>query len=272
MFAWQNAPEGHLELPGLQLQPVSASSTTIKFDLELSLQDAGDSIVGHVGYACALFDRTTIERHISRWQTMLRALVSDDQAIVARLPLLSDDEQHQLLQGFNDTAASFPAERCIHELFEDQVERTPETTALVFENTSLSYAELNAQANRLAHHLIALGVQPDTRVAIALPRGIDMVVALMATLKAGGAYVPLDLDYPTERLAYMLADSEPRVLRSAPCWARYRLASACCRSTPIDPGSRCRSPTRIRRPWASRPRTSPTSSTPRAPRGSLRGP
>jgi amino acid adenylation domain-containing protein len=212
MFAWQNAPEGNLQLPGLQPQPVRAHVATIKFDLELSLHDAADRIAGRLGYASSLFERTTVERYLVHWRTLLRALVADDQAIVARLPLLSDDEQHQLLQGFNETAASFPADLCVHELFEAQVERTPEVTALVFEDTSLSYAELNAQANRLAHHLVSLGVQPDTRVAIALPRGIDTVVALLGTLKAGGAYVPLDPDYPAERLAFMLTDSAPCVL------------------------------------------------------------
>jgi amino acid adenylation domain-containing protein len=212
MFAWQNAPQGSLEMPGLQLQPVGAEASTIRFDLDLSLHDAGDCIAAHIGYACALFDRATVERHIAHWQTLLRALVADDQAIVTRLPLLSDDEKHQLLRGFNGTSASFPAERCIHQLFEEQAARTPDATALVFEETSLSYAELNSQANRLAHYLIALGIAPDTRVAIALPRGIHMVVALLATLKAGGAYVPLDPNYPAERLAFMVADSSPRVL------------------------------------------------------------
>ena len=212
MFAWQNAPQGSLEMPGLQLQPVGAEASTIRFDLDLSLHDAGDCIAAHIGYACALFDRATVERHIAHWQTLLRALVADDQAIVTRLPLLSDDEKHQLLRGFNGTSASFPAERCIHQLFEEQAARTPDATALVFEETSLSYAELNSQANRLAHYLIALGIAPDTRVAIALPRGIQMVVALLATLKAGGAYVPLDPNYPAERLAFMVADSSPRVL------------------------------------------------------------
>jgi non-ribosomal peptide synthetase component F len=124
MFAWQNAPEGRLELPGLQLQPVGVDVPTIKFDLELSLHDTGAGIAGHVGYACALFDHTTVERYIAHWQMLLNALVSDDEAMVARLPLLSDDQQQQLLHGFNDTAAPLPAERCIHTLFEAQVERT----------------------------------------------------------------------------------------------------------------------------------------------------
>jgi arthrofactin-type cyclic lipopeptide synthetase C len=206
MFAWQNAPEGVLELPGLQLQPVGAEASTIKFDLELSLQEAGPCIAGSLGYASALFDRASVERHIAHWQTLLRALVADDQAMVARLPLLSADERLQLLRGFNDTVAPFPAGRCIHELFEDQVARTPQATALVFEDTSLSYAELNAQANRLAHHLIARGVRPGDFVALALPRSADLVIAQLAVLKCGAAYVPLDLEHPTERLRFILDD------------------------------------------------------------------
>jgi amino acid adenylation domain-containing protein len=210
MFSWQNAPEGTLQLPGLQLQPVAADASTIKFDLELSLQEAGNCIAGSLSYASALFDRASVARHIAHWQTLLRALVADDQAIVARLPLLSADERFQLLHGFNNTAAAFPQARCIHQLFEEQAACTPEATALVFEDATLTYRELNAQANRLAHHLIALGVRPDSLVAIALPRGIDMVVALLATLKAGGAYVPLDPAYPAERLGYMLDDCQAR--------------------------------------------------------------
>ena len=210
MFAWQNMPAGALDLPGLQLEPVGASSTTVKFDLELILHEAGERITGSLGYACALFDRSTIERHLGHWQTLLRAMVADDGAPVARLPLLMPTELQHILHAFNDTAVAFPQERCIHQLFEEQAACTPEAMALVFDGISLSYGELNSQANRLAHHLIALGVRPDSRVAIALPRGIDMVVALLATLKAGGAYVPLDPNYPVERLGYMLDDCEAR--------------------------------------------------------------
>jgi amino acid adenylation domain-containing protein len=150
---------------------------------------------------------------------MLRALHALGQALqghpraeLRTLNVLPEPERDRILHRFNDTVAPFPSERCIQELFEEQAARTPEATALVFEGTSLTYAELNAQANRLAHHLIACGVRPGSLVAIALPRGIDLVVALLATLKAGGVYVPMDPDYPRERLAYMLADSSPRVL------------------------------------------------------------
>jgi amino acid adenylation domain-containing protein len=142
------------------------------------------------------------------------ALRHDPAAELRTLDVMSEPERHRILRHFNDTAAAFPPEQCIHQLFEQQAARTPEAVALVFEDTSLSYAALNAQANRLAHHLIALGVQPDTRVAICVERGVPMVVGLLAILKAGGAYVPLDPQYPAERLKYMLVDSSPRVLIS----------------------------------------------------------
>jgi amino acid adenylation domain-containing protein len=212
MFAWQNAPEGSLDLPGLQLEPVGASSATVRYDLELNLHDAGEHIAGSLGYACALFDRASIERHISHWQTLLRGLVGDDDAIVAGLPLLTPPERQHLLHVFNDTAAPFPHERCIHQLFEEQAARTPEATALVFEGASLTYSELNAQANRIAHHLIALGVRVGDCVALALPRSDELVAAELAVLKCGAAYVPLDLDHPSERLHFMLTDCGAHVL------------------------------------------------------------
>jgi non-ribosomal peptide synthetase component F len=227
MFAWQNAPEGALELPGLQLEPVGASSTTVKFDLELTLHDAGERIAGSLSYACALFDRTSIERHLGHWQTLLRGLVADDGASVARLPLLTSPERHHLLHAVNDTAAPFP-ERCIHQLFEEQAACTPEATALVVEGASLTYRELNARANCIAHHLMALGVTAGDCVALALPRSDDLVAAELAVLKCGAAYVPLDLDHPSERLHFMLADCAARALVCSN-WTCSRIQA----STPI---------------------------------------
>ncbi|WP_440030567.1 AMP-binding protein, partial [Chromobacterium amazonense] len=127
-------------------------------------------------------------------------------------PMLPEAEQQQLLVDFNATEAAFPQDALIHQLFEAQVERSPEATAVVFEAQSLSYGELNRRANQLAHHLIALGVRPDDRVAICVERSLEMVVGLLGILKAGGAYVPLDPAYPAERLAYMLADAAPVAL------------------------------------------------------------
>src|SRR5262249_15170511 len=145
-------------------------------------------------------------------KALLEGMVAYDQQSIDRLPLLDEAERHQLLAQWNDTQWPYPQDRCIHELFEEQVEKSPESVALAYEEQSLTYGELNARANRLAHHLRELGVGPDARVAICVERGIEMVVGALATLKAGGAYVPLDPAYPPERLAYTLQDSAPAVL------------------------------------------------------------
>ena len=211
MFTWQNTPEGTLQLGPLEAQPLDVPRSAAQFDLRVSLQEEGPCICGTIEYATALFDAATIERYVAHWKTLLQAMVAGDNHPVHRLPLLQAAERQQLLHGFNATAAPLP-ETLVHTLFEQQADRTPEATALVFEATTLSYAELNARANRLAHHLIGLGIGPDQRVALCMERGIGLVVALLATLKAGAAYVPLDPAYPAERLAFMLADCGPRAL------------------------------------------------------------
>ena len=126
-------------------------------------------------------------------------------------PLLDEAERHRVLVEWNATEADYPQDKCVHELIEVQAARTPDGVAVVYDSERLTYAELNARANRLAHHLRALGVRPDDRVAICVERSLEMVVGLLAILKAGGAYVPLDPAYPAERLAYMLTDSAPVV-------------------------------------------------------------
>ena len=211
MFAWQNTPKGALVLPGLTLASLAGASphSTAKFDLTLSLQEAGETIVGGLEYATSLFEPSTIERYLGHFRTLLEAMVAGDSQAVDRLPLLREEERQQVLYEWNDTQVEFPSEECIHELFQAQVSRTPEATAVVFEDASLSYGELNRRANQLAHYLRGLGVKPDARVAICVERGFEMIVALLAVLKAGGAYVPLDPAYPAERLRYMLQDSAP---------------------------------------------------------------
>jgi amino acid adenylation domain-containing protein len=213
MFAWQNTPQGALELPGLAWSLLELQdSATAKFDLALTLQEQEGGIAGVLEYATALYDRATIARHVEHWRTLLEGMLADDQQSLFSLPLLTPTQRQQVLVDWNRTAAGHPQNRCIQQLFEEQVERTPEAIAVVFQEQQLTYAQLNAQANQLAHHLRELGVRPDTRVAICVERGLEMMIALMAALKAGGAYVPLDPAYPVERLAYMLRDSEPMVL------------------------------------------------------------
>ncbi|MDB4947802.1 MAG: sypB, partial [Gemmatimonadetes bacterium] len=215
MFAWQEMTrDGGLALPGLEMGRVGAAPAEVqaKFDLSLNLRQAGDRIVGTLTYATSLFERETVERWLGYLRRMLEQMAADEGRRVERLALLSGDERSRVLDEWNRTEAAYPGESCIHQLFEAQVERTPEATALVFEGELLTYAELNGRANRLAHHLRSLGVGPDVRVGICVERSLEMMVGLLAVLKAGGAYVPLDPSYPLDRLHYMLADSAPAVV------------------------------------------------------------
>ncbi|WP_338925532.1 non-ribosomal peptide synthase/polyketide synthase [Mycetohabitans endofungorum] len=212
MFAWQSNERAVWDLPEVEVTPADWAYDVVKFDLDLHLYESGEEIVGALGYATALFDRATIERHVGYLQTMLQAMAADDPYPVTRVELLSPAERTLLLQTWNATQRDYPAHQCIHQLFEAQVERTPEAMALVYEEQTLSYAQLNARANRLAHQLIELGVQPDARVATCMQRSPAMVVGLLAILKAGGAYVPLDPSYPGERLAHILADAAPDIV------------------------------------------------------------
>ena len=213
MFAWQNAPEGALELPGLKAQPLQwAPGVTTKFDLSLSLREAGKRIVGGLEYATSLFEAGTIERYLGYFRTLLEGMVADESRAVDRLPLLGASECHQVIEQWNETAAPYPKEKCVHELFEEQVKRTPDAVAMVFEDRQLTYAELNKKANRLARYLRTLGAGPETRVGICLERSLEMVVGLLGILKAGGAYVPLDAAFPDERKTFMMIDSEVKIV------------------------------------------------------------
>ncbi|HKT50848.1 MAG TPA: amino acid adenylation domain-containing protein, partial [Candidatus Angelobacter sp.] len=213
MFAWQNAPKGTINLAGLQVSPFTAVPHNIsKFDLTLLLQEEGNQIVGELEYATALYERPTIERYLGYFRTLLGAMVADDSQKVDRLPMLPQEERKQLLYEWNATEVEYPRDKCVHELFEEQVERRPGAVAVVYESEQLSYGELNRRANRLAHYLRSLGVKPDTLVAVCVDRSLEMIVGLLAVMKAGGAYVPLDPAYPGERLRYMVEDSVPEVL------------------------------------------------------------
>uniref|UniRef100_UPI0012B21913 non-ribosomal peptide synthetase n=1 Tax=Burkholderia pseudomallei TaxID=28450 RepID=UPI0012B21913 len=187
MFVWQNMPAGELTIPGLTIRAVETPLQTAQFELTLSLQEAGDDIVGHLNYASALFDESTVRRYVTYWCRLLEGMTAGaaDQTIVG-LPLLDEAERKQVVYAWNATERDYPIEQCIHQLFEAQVDRKPEAIALTFEGQRLSYAELNARANRLAHYLQGRGVGPGRLVALCAERGIEMVVGLLAILKAGG--------------------------------------------------------------------------------------
>ncbi|HET8775596.1 MAG TPA: amino acid adenylation domain-containing protein [Thermoanaerobaculia bacterium] len=212
-FTWHNQPPaGELALPDLRLAVMDTGFEGTQADLSLHLIDGGDGLTGKCVYATTLFDRATIERWAGCFVQLLEAMVADPSAAVDALPLLRSAERRQLLHDFNDTAKTYADGGLLHELFEQQAAVRPDAPAVVFEDETLTYGELDARANQLAHYLVGAGVQPDDRVAICAERGIDLIVGMLGTLKAGGAYVPLDPAYPVERLQYMLGDAAPKVL------------------------------------------------------------
>ncbi|MDQ1592735.1 MAG: hypothetical protein QOG71_3362 [Pyrinomonadaceae bacterium] len=212
LFVLQNAPMPALELPGLTLTPIIADTGIAKFDLTLSLEETPHGLKGSFGYNTDLFEPPTIERMAGHFRTLLEGIAAHPARRLSELPLLTERETRQLLDEWNDTAAAYPRDVCFHELFERQVEQTPAAPALVFEDETLTYAELNTRANKLARHLRRLGVGADALVGICVERSIEMVIGLVGILKAGAGYVPLDPSHPKERLAFMLEDTRAPVL------------------------------------------------------------
>ncbi len=212
MFALQNAPNQNLELTGLSVNLLPIENATAKFDLTLSMQNTGDGLVGMWEYNTDLFNASTIERMIGHYVTLLEGIVNNPSEQIGQLPLLRESEKEQLLVEWNRTQADYPIDKCIHELFEEQVGRTPEAVAVVYDNQQLTYHQLNSRANQLAHWLQSLGVGPEVLVGICVERSLEMVVGILGILKAGGAYVPLDPEYPVERLSFMLEDAQVSVL------------------------------------------------------------
>ncbi|MCF5655210.1 amino acid adenylation domain-containing protein [Pseudomonas poae] len=200
------------QLPDLTIEGLDWGTKTAQFDLSLDTQETGDGLGAILTYATDLFDAATAKRMARHWQNLLQAMLGDPHQRVSQLTLLEPVEEQLMVEQWNDTAQDYPLQRSVQQLIEAQVSRAPDAQALVFAAESLSYAQMNARANRLAHRLIQQGVGPDVLVGVAMERSIEMVVALLAVLKAGGAYVPLDPDYPRDRLAHMLEDSQVHLL------------------------------------------------------------
>ncbi len=242
-----------IEMDGFVLQSVGLDEHTIIFvDLQSTIFEEHGSFTALWQYNSDLFDESTIERMGEHFRTLLEGIVENPEQRISDIPILSEAERHQLLAEWNDTETEYPADKCIHELFEAQVERTPDAVAIVFPSTlrpfdklrtpqaqdtassghrklrtpqaqdttgtgqaedqQITYRELNRRANQLAHYLQKLGVKPEVLVGICIERSVEMIVGLLGILKAGGAYVPLDPEYPRERLAFMLEDSQVPVL------------------------------------------------------------
>ncbi len=198
-------------LAGLEVRSLGWSGENAQFDLTLSTHESPGQLSASFTYATDLFEAATVERMAAHWLGLLEAIVERPQTALGELNLLQRAEQARLAS-FNPPAEAFDDSLCVHQLIERQAEREPTALALIDGERRLDHAWLQGRANRLAQHLVTLGVGPEVRVGVAMPRSAELLVALLAVLKAGGTYVPLDPDYPQERLAYMLADSQARVL------------------------------------------------------------
>jgi amino acid adenylation domain-containing protein len=212
MFALDDALVPSMDLLDLTVSSYSVESGTTKFDLTLSMENTASGLIGEWEYNSDLFDATTIERMAEHLQTLLEGIVANPEQRISELPLLTQTERQQLLFEWNNTTTEYPQDKCIHQLFEEQVERSPDAVAVVFEEEQLTYRELNTRANQLAHYLRSLGVGPEVLVGICVERSFNMIIGLLGVLKADGAYVPIDPAYPTERIAYILSDSRLPIL------------------------------------------------------------
>ena len=215
MFNHQTqAKGGDRALPGLTLEALSWESHTTHFDLVLNTFEGDDGLSASLFYATDLFERSTIERLVGHWRNLLEAVCVRPEQRVAALPMLSELESRSILETWDQSRAGFPASRHVHRLIEEMAEVRPDALAVICDDRQLTYGQLDARANRLAHKLIELGVGPEIRVAVAMSRSLDIMVAFLSVLKAGGAYVPLDVTYPADRLLYMMEDCSAALVLS----------------------------------------------------------
>ncbi|MFE9943147.1 non-ribosomal peptide synthase/polyketide synthase [Bacillus velezensis] len=216
MFIWQNTEQGELSLDDVRFTPYPDNHAMAKFDLTFQAAENEDGITGMISYAAALYKQETAERMAKHFIQLIEAIANDPQAPLSSLEMITAQEKEQIVERWGQPAIDCPRDKTIHQLFEEQAERTPEHTAAVYEKSRFTYRELNERANRLARILRSEGVQPDQPVGILAERSLEMIVGIMAILKAGGAYVPMDPDSPQERLRYILEDSGAKVLLAQP--------------------------------------------------------
>jgi amino acid adenylation domain-containing protein len=211
-FSLQNTPRQALELSGLRLTTLERTGTVSKFDLSLYLTETQHGLRGDLEYNTDLFDAATVERMMQHYLQVLRGVVEAPERRLSELSLLTEEERHQLVAGFNDTATPFPSSLVLPDFFEAQTSRTPDAVALVCGGAQFTYHELNERSNQLAHFLQQNGVGPDVLVALCTERSVDMLTGVLGILKAGGAYVPIDPAYPPDRIAMILEDAKAPLL------------------------------------------------------------
>jgi len=207
MLVLQNAPTQALHLTGLSASAIDVQGGTAQYDLNLVLRENRNGLHTKLVFNTDLFETGTARRMLGHFLNLLEGIVADPDQRIAELPLLADAEQHQLLVAWNDTLMDYPLDLCVHELFERQVERTPNAVAAAFEEQQITYRELNKRANQLAHYLQNLGAESEILVGLCMKRSVEWVVSLLGILKSGAAFVPMDPIYPVERLVFMLQNA-----------------------------------------------------------------
>ena len=212
MFVLQNTEVGEINLEGLTIKPCKSESKISKFDMTLTAVEAKENINLCIEYCTKLFKEETIEKLCKHLYKIMEAVVKNLDIRLSDIDIVTEEEKVQLLYDFNNTTAEYPGYKTIHQLFEEQVEKTPDNIALVFEEKQVTYKELNARANRLARTLREKGAKTDCIVAIMVERSLEMIIGMLAIMKSGGAYLPIDPEYPVDRIRYMLEDSNTDML------------------------------------------------------------
>ncbi|WP_432408908.1 amino acid adenylation domain-containing protein [Wukongibacter sp. M2B1] len=212
MFTMQNIESEELKIEDVKFETYGIENKAAKFDLTLSAVEAGEIIEFDLEYCTELYKKETIQRLSRHFKNILRKIAENPEESIDQIDMLTEEEKRQLLIDFNDTKREYPRDKTIHELFEEQVEKSPDNIALIFEDKEVTYRELNERSNQLARVLRKRGVGPETIVGIMVERSIEMIVGILGILKAGGAYLPIDPEYPEERIEFMLEDSASNIL------------------------------------------------------------
>ncbi|PEB45236.1 non-ribosomal peptide synthetase, partial [Bacillus thuringiensis] len=208
----QNMEMKDIELPEVQIKQYGINNRKAKFDITLNIEEVGNKLICEVEYKSRLYNRKSIEKMLKHYVNVLTSIASNTELRIVDIELLSEDEKKRILVEFNNTYADYQMDKTISKLFEEQVEKTPESLAVVFENERLTYKELNEKSNQLGRMLRAKGVKADSIVGIMVEASLEMIVGIMGVLKAGGAYLPIDAQYPEDRIKYMLDDSQTKII------------------------------------------------------------
>ncbi len=211
-FSFESPPKRYQLPEAISIEPLDIDTGTAKTDFALFISELDGGLEGRVEYYSEIFDESTINRMTSHFQILLESIINNPDRRVSDLNILTKEDREKVLVKWNEESREYTNERCIHELFEQQVDKAPENIAVVFEDQELTYRELDERANKLAYYLQSLGVGPETLVGLSMDRSLEMIVGLLGILKAGGTYVPIDASYPAERLALIFDDSKLQVL------------------------------------------------------------